>query len=288
MSSAEGHLAVPSTDASRHRARPIRVCHGAPAPSSGKVRPVVSIITICYNADRFLEQTIRSVIDQSYPNLEYIIVDGASRDRTLDIIRKYDEKITEWISEPDEGIADAMNKGLTRVSGDLVLFLHADDYLIDETVIERAVARMVDRYDIYAFNIKYSQSERTTLCRPHGLDWYVNFKTRLWHQAVFCRRALFEEIGGFDTSFHIAMDYEFFLRAHRQGTRLKRIEMPLSVMRDTGISSRSDWPSLRERFLEEKRVHRMHCPGPFMRGLYGLYWTLYLPYRRLRAGFGSS
>lgn len=248
----------------------------------------ITVITICYDAERFLDQTIRSVLAQSYPAIEYIIIDGASNDGTLDIIRKYDDSIAEWISEPDQGIANAMNKGLARASGELVLFLHADDYLIDETVVARAAERMTEAFDIYAFNIQFDKSGRTELLRPRGLDWRVNFKTGLWHQAVFCHRDLFHRIGDFDIGFRIAMDYEFFLRAYRSGARLQHIDLPLAVMRDTGISSRTDWPSLRQRFLEEKRVHRMHCPGPLMAAVYGLYWLSYLPYRRIRAMAGTS
>jgi glycosyltransferase involved in cell wall biosynthesis len=243
----------------------------------------ITVITVCYNAERFLEQTIRSVLSQSYPAIEYIIIDGASNDGTLDIIRKYDDSIAKWISEPDQGIADAMNKGLARASGELVLFLHADDYLIDETVLARAAARMTEAYDIYAFNIHFDRSGRVKLRRPRGLDWRVNFKLGMSHQGVLCRRALFERFGDFDTSFRIDMDYEFVLRVYRQGARMKCVDMPLAVMRDTGISSRTDWPGQRERFLEERRVHRMYCTGPLMRGVYELYWLLYLPYRRIKA-----
>ena len=111
----------------------------------------------------------------------------------------------------------------------------------------------------------------------------MNFKTGLLHQGVFCRRALFDEIGPFDTRFKIAMDYEFFLRAYRRGAKLKLIDLPLAVMRDTGVSSRTDWPSLRQRFLEEKRMQRKHGKGVLVRAIYFIYWVLYMPYRWMRA-----
>ena len=90
-------------------------------------KPKITIVTITYNAERYLEQTITSVIEQTYTNREYIVVDGNSSDGTLDIIKKYESEIDNWISEPDNGIADAMNKGIDLATGDYILFLHSDD-----------------------------------------------------------------------------------------------------------------------------------------------------------------
>jgi glycosyltransferase involved in cell wall biosynthesis len=98
----------------------------------------LSIVTISFNSEQYLEQTIRSVIGQSYANIEYVVVDGGSNDGTLDIIRKYDSEIDRWISEPDAGIADAMNKALSLTTGDFVYFLHSDDYLEGDDAIEKA------------------------------------------------------------------------------------------------------------------------------------------------------
>lgn len=254
----------------------------AEVPGPGGV-PTITVITVCYDAETYIEQTIQSVIAQSYPEIEYIIVDGASTDGTLGIIEKYAGKITKWISEPDQGIADAMNKGLALASGDLILFLHADDYLVDPGVLDAAVSQMTGDWGIYAFDLNFDRSGTFHRRRPRPFDWRMNFKTGLLHQGVFCRRALFDEIGPFDTQFKIAMDYEFFLRACRRGAKLKLIDLPLAVMRDSGVSSRTDWPSLRQRFLEEKRIHFRYCRSFFMRGMYQLYWAVYLPYRRLRA-----
>ena len=256
----------------------------AEVPGPGGV-PTITVITVCYDAEKYIEQTIQSVITQSYPEIEYIIVDGASTDGTLGIIEKYGEKIAKRISEPDQGIADAMNKGLALASGDLILLLHADDYLIEPGVLDAAVSQMTGDWGICAFDLYFDRSGTFHRRRPRPFDWRMNFKTGLLHQGVFCRRALFDEIGPFDTRFKIAMDYEFFLRAYRRGAKLKLIDLPLAVMRDTGVGSRTDWPSLRQRFLEEKRVQRKHCKGPLMRGMYFIYWMLYMPYRWVRAAF---
>lgn len=244
-------------------------------------RPKISVITITYNSERFLRQTIESVIAQSYSPIEYIIIDGASTDGSIDIIRRYESHLTAWISERDGGIAEAMNKGALRATGDLVLFLHSDDYLTHDQVIEEVVATMQDGYEIYAASVEFAGDTLSTLLRPRGLNWKVNFKTGLLHQGVFCRRDLFSRVGAFDVKFKIAMDYDFFLRAFRQGAQVQIIDSVLSVMRNTGISSRRDWPSLAGRFSEERAVHRKNCPGYLLAVLYRVYWALYLPYRRV-------
>ena len=111
----------------------------------------------------------------------------------------------------------------------------------------------------------------------------INVKLGMCHQGLVCRRWLFEDVGLFDPGLKIDMDYDLFWRAYRRGKTLKAAEETLAVMRDTGVSSRTDWPSLRQRFLEENRVHYTHCRGPLMRGRYFKYWMLYMPYRLMRA-----
>lgn len=142
---------------------------------------------------------------------------------------------------------------------------------------------MLDEHDIYAFDIFFSRSGELDLRRPRGFDWRINVKFGMCHQGLVCRRRLFEDIGIFDPGLKTNMDYELFLRAYRRGAKLKLIDLPLAVMRDSGVSSRTDWASLRQRFLEEKRVQRKHCKGPLMRAMYFIYWMLYMPYRHISA-----
>ncbi len=245
-------------------------------------KPKMTIITVSCNAEAFIEHTIRSVAAQTYPNIEYIVIDGASTDGTLDVIKKHEDEITKWTSEPDRGIADAMNKGWMMASGDFVLFLHADDYLIDDSIIESAVQHMLGDHDIYAFGVYFSRNGRFEYRYSKGFDWHTNRRIGMCHQGMVCRRDLFEEVGPFDTSFKIAMDYDFLLRAYRRDKSLKVIDMPLAVMRDTGISSRTDWPSRRELLLEMKSVHYKSCNGLLMRVVYFLFWQAYFPYWRLQ------
>jgi len=244
--------------------------------------PKITIITVCFNAEKYIEQTIQSVISQKNCDLEHVIIDGASTDKTLQIIKQYESQITRWISEPDKGIADAMNKGVALATGEYILFLHADDYLADNHAISSAVRQMSSDADIFAFDVLYKtkakQIRKST--KPFGVRTY--FKTPVMHQGAFCKKILFQQLGGFNTDLTIAMDYEFFYKAYQQGAVMEVHHHVLSVMRDTGISSRQDWPSLKRRFMEEKRVHSKYIPSFSMKVIYAAYWALYLPYRKMR------
>jgi len=247
--------------------------------------PLISIITITLNSEKYLEQTIQSVVKQSYKNKEYIVIDGASTDSTVDIIKNHASQINKWISESDKGIADAMNKGLKVATGDYILFLHSDDYLADENALEEASQFMGQKQDMFLFNLYFLDNDNKTLSRPRGLSWWMNFKTGVLHQSCICSKNLFEKLGYFDTNFKIAMDYDFFLRAYRSGIKTKYIDLPLSVMRKTGISSRLDWPYLTKRFSEEREIQLKNCNSLIMKSAYRIYWPTYLAYRLARLSF---
>lgn len=240
--------------------------------------PLISIVTVCLNAEQHLEQTIRSVLEQTWQRVEYIIVDGGSTDGTLAILHRYRDRIDRIISEADEGIADAMNKGLALATGDYVLFLQADDYLRSPDSLERAL-QTADGADLIACNVEFGRS--FILHRPRGFTFWLNFKG-LPHQGILCRRDLLNALNGFDRRFRVCMDYDFLLRACRRGARLVKSPVTLTVMRDTGISSRGEWLDLKNRFNEERMAHENNCPSVLMGLLYRLYWFLYLPYRRAR------
>ncbi|MDH5525501.1 MAG: glycosyltransferase, partial [Desulfobulbaceae bacterium] len=162
------------------------------------------------NSAAYLEQTIDSVARQNYPNIEYIVVDGGSTDRTIDIIKKHEAQIDKWISEPDHGIADAMNKGLAMASGDYILFLHSDDYLVGESAISNASQHLTHGKDIVFCSIYLEKNGTQRPHRPRGFNWWMNFKSGVYHQSAICARSLFFKIGPFDKGFRIAMAYAFF------------------------------------------------------------------------------
>jgi len=245
-------------------------------------KPFISIITVTLNSKQYLEDTIKSVINQTYPFIEYIIVDGQSTDGTLDIIKKYQPYITRWISEVDSGITEAMNKGITMASGEFILFLHSDDYLVEKNSIKKAVNFMEGNEDIFAFTVIFSQKNSTYKIIPRKWNWFVNLKIPFCHQGVFCRKQLFNELGLFDTRFSIDADYDFLLRVYKKKYQVKTIDYSIATMRDTGISSRKDWYSLKKRFAEEKQVHYKNSHSFLSKMIYFLYWQLYLPYRYLR------
>lgn len=242
----------------------------------------ISIITISYNSVKYIEQTIQSVVSQTWLDKEYIVVDGGSTDGTVDIIKRYADKIDHWVSEPDHGIADAMNKGLALASGDFVIFLHSDDYFVDENSLSAAAQFLSGEYDIFLFNIYLSRNGRRRLYRPRGFNWWMNFKTGVYHQSAICAKALFEKTGNFDTLFNIGMDYDLFLRAYRLGLKASKKDSVLTVMRLEGISSLCDPESLLTRFGEERRIHFKHCSSILMRLIYYLFWSLYPIYRKCK------
>ena len=242
----------------------------------------ISIITVCKNADIYIEQTIQSIIDQTYTNIEYIIIDGGSTDNTLRIINKYKERITHFLSEKDNGIADAMNKGINLASGDYLLFINADDYLFNEKVIEEIQEHITDKLDLYLFQVLATYSggiERKMLIRAP--DWVTNFKMGACHQGQLISSHLFDNNGLYDTSFKICMDYDFILRAYRKNLRARVVNKLIAVMRQTGVSARTDWLGLSERFSEERKAHIKNSPGCLWSLIYSGYWFFYILYRKI-------
>lgn len=247
---------------------------------SGISSPKFTVITITYNVEEHLQHTIKSLVSQVYKDFEFIVIDGGSNDDTLTIIQNHQDIISKWISEPDDGISDAMNKGLSLASGEWIFFLHADDYLLDPESLEKVYPYLQEDCDILSFRLYYEKNQKIIETKPPRWDWTMLFKTGLYHQAVFCRKQLFERIGIFDKGLKIAMDYDFFLRAYLAKSKVLLCPEFISVMRKTGISSRLDWPSLKHRFAEEQKIHYHYANGLFMRLIYSVYWALYVPYRR--------
>lgn len=242
--------------------------------------PTISIITVAYNSERHLSQTIASVASQSFTDREFIVVDGRSTDGTPEIVRRERLQVDRFLSEPDRGIADAMNKGLRLAEGDYVLFLHSDDYLLGPDSLADVAPHLADSQAIVAFRLFYeAENGERVLPRRPKLNWRINFKMSLDHQAVFCRSSVLRDLGGFDPTLKIAMDYDFFLRAYRRGIKAASHDLPIAVMRKTGISSRLDRGGLLDRLREEKRVHLRHADTVIWKAIYGAYWLAYPIYR---------
>jgi glycosyltransferase involved in cell wall biosynthesis len=181
----------------------------------------ISIITVCFNSDQTIRNTIESVLSQAYSDIEYIIVDGSSTDRTVNIIKQFKPLFKgrmNWISEPDKGLYDAMNKGIAVATGEVVAFLHSDDLYFDENVISK-VAEVFsnDSVDVvYGDTCFFSGSNVTKTLRRYRSD-KLSSGNLAWgkmpaHPAIFIRRRIYDEVGYFETDFEIAADYEFLCR----------------------------------------------------------------------------
>jgi glycosyltransferase involved in cell wall biosynthesis len=241
----------------------------------------ITIITICYNSEKYIRQCIESVIAQRYKNIEYIIIDGCSTDNTLQILYEYSDRISKIISEEDSGISDAMNKGIRCANGQYILFLHSDDFLLSSDSIACAVKKIDINSDINAFSILFGSKKKFKKLKSRKFNLLTFFKMPIRHQGAFCKKSLFEKIGSFDDKLKINMDYDFFLRAYNRHASLKCFDMPLSFMRDTGISSKKDWYNLEKRFMEERKIHYKNTNNKYMKFIYSLYWLFYKKYRYL-------
>lgn len=247
------------------------------------VSPAISVVTACLNSCQYIAQTLDSVAGQLNIDCEHVVADGGSADGTQAIIASRIRPGGRWVSGPDTGIADAMNKGLALARGEWLLFLQSDDFLHGPDVLARACEFLTPELDVCGFPVRFGSEDRSSIIQPRGGGPWLNFKTGLNHQGTFIRRSLFERLGGYDTSFRIAMDYEFFLRARRARARFRCFDSPvISLMRDTGVSSQRDWPSLRKRLAEEERIHRKFQTTA-LRPFYAVWWALYPRYRRILA-----
>jgi glycosyltransferase involved in cell wall biosynthesis len=216
--------------------------------------PAISVITVCFNAADFIEQTIQSVLSQTYPALEYLIIDGGSTDGTLDIIRRYESRLAYWHSRPDRGVANAFNLGLDQAHGEWLLYLNADDLLLKPTVIESMAAYLSRHQDadvVFGQIISLTREKDPKplpLCQIGGHPWrWREFRrvNRIPHQAAFTRREYFDRVGHFDETFRIAMDYDHFLRA-RENLRAQFVPLVLVGMRAGGVCGRDIVDSLAE------------------------------------------
>lgn len=169
----------------------------------------ISIITICYNSDRFIEKTIKSVTNQSYRNFEYIIVDGHSKDNTINIIKQYEDKVTKWISEPDRGIYDAMNKGIKMATGDWIIFMNSGDNFVDNNVLSSIFDKAVDEKTLIIYgNVINDWGTYKEYKKAYPLKT-ISYRMPFCHQAAFVRRAVLIE-NQFDLSYKYAADYNQF------------------------------------------------------------------------------
>ncbi|GGC06847.1 hypothetical protein GCM10011352_36360 [Marinobacterium zhoushanense] len=204
--------------------------------SGGK--PVISIITIVYNGEKNIAETISSVIEQSYEYIEYIVVDGASTDNTINIIKSYEDHIDLWISEKDGGVSDAFNKGISLASGDYIQMLNCGDILLSRYEIESIIPYLDT--EVVCFQYKTDTGKIAPVYEDFSKkrnDVYSAIKkARVSHQATFVRSDVFQNIGKYDLNYKIRMDFDFFFRAQRVYD-FSYHNKPIVFYRTDGISS---------------------------------------------------
>ena len=221
-----------------------------------KQYPLISVITVSYNAVSTIEDTILSVINQTYTNIEYIIIDGGSADGTVGIIEKYVDRISYWVSEPDKGIYDAMNKGIQMASGDIVGILNSDDLFFDSNVLGDIVQAFDSKIEAVCGNLYFVKFDDTdSIVRTWKGSPYHSFN-KGWHPAhptFYVRRSVYQKYGIFDTSFSVSADFELMLRfIEKYRIRTKYLDRYMIKMRVGGESTRS----LKNIFRGNKNIMR--------------------------------
>jgi glycosyltransferase involved in cell wall biosynthesis len=206
----------------------------------------ISVITVSHNSISTIPDTIKSVLAQTYPNIEYIIIDGSSTDGTIDSINFFGKSISKFVSEPDKGIYDAINKGIKLATGDIIGILNSDDFFYDNNIIERvAVAFGENEIDAVFGDVQFVDPEKTSkIIRYYSSKNFNPAKFKFGfmpaHPSFYVKRELFEKLGYYTTDYKIAADYELLIRfLYVNQIKYKYIEMPFVSMRTGGVSNKS-------------------------------------------------
>lgn len=212
--------------------------------------PLVSIVTVVYNGFNTLEKTIESVLGQTYPNIEYIIIDGGSTDGTLEIIKKYEDQIAFWSSEPDKGIYDAMNKGLKKATGEWIGIINSDDWY-DLNAVDNLVLKVNEHPDAHIvhgnLNV-FNQSMNVDLQRPLSNINLLNETMAVLHPTVFVKRMVYDEQGGFNDKFKLCADWDLMRRFFLANLNFVFIDKVMANFSLGGASNGFGKTHLRERW----------------------------------------
>lgn len=201
----------------------------------------ISVVTVTFNCDDFIEATIKSVICQTYSNIEYIIIDGGSTDRTIDIIEKYKNKIANFVSEPDNGMYDALNKGLALATGDLINFCNSDDLFYAPNIIQKVVdSYIMENFDCCYGHAVFIDSEENFLSDHYSLPfrkrYIITLGSFFMQPSFFWKRDIMLKSGLFDLNYKIASDRDFIGRILLNSKRVFRIPEKLVKFRKHGES----------------------------------------------------
>jgi glycosyltransferase involved in cell wall biosynthesis len=219
------------------------------------MKPVLSVITVVYNNVRDIERTMQSVINQTYEAIEYIVIDGASTDGTLEVIKRYESRIARLISEKDKGIYDAMNKGLKLATGDYVIFMNSGDEFYAPDTVQKVFAA-ADDADIYYGETEMVNDERQSLGRrrhaaPKKFTWRsFKYGMSVSHQAIYIKRSLTEP---YDLAYQLSADIDWIIRAAKKAKKIVKVDGYVAKYLVGGMSKAKHRQSLLERFDIMKR-----------------------------------
>jgi glycosyltransferase involved in cell wall biosynthesis len=215
----------------------------------------ISIVTVCFNSEATIFETLRSVADQTYPDVEHVIIDGASHDNTLALVQQHGTHVSKIVSESDTGIYDAMNKGMSCAGGEIIGFLNSDDFYADTTVLEKVAVAFEDESVEACFaDLVYLTPDTNRVVRYwKSKPFVIGDFAKGWcpaHPTFYIRRSALQRLGGFDESFKMANDVEFMMRYLEQG-RVKSVYIPhvLVHMRLGGASNQS-WSNVWKQNIE--------------------------------------
>lgn len=212
--------------------------------------PVVSIITVVYNSEAYIERTIASILSQTYPNIEHVILDGSSKDNTLSIIRKFDSKIAFWKSEKDNGIYDAMNKAQLLATGEYIMFLNSGDEFSSNDVLAKAFEKSKTA-DVYYGDTQITDESGVLLYNrrlrpPQKLKWTdFRYGMLVCHQSIIIKREL---SATYNTKYRIAADIDWAIRSVRNAKEIVNVNLPISKFMEGGMSSIHHRKGLQERY----------------------------------------
>jgi glycosyltransferase involved in cell wall biosynthesis len=203
--------------------------------------PLITVVTVVFNGEAHLQQAMQSVVNQPYDHIEYIVIDGGSTDGTIDIIRQYENRLASWSSEPDQGIYDAMNKGIAKASGEFIGFLNADDWYEPGIIPEVAkqITHSPSENRVIYFNYYWWDEELSSETRtPRQCDLKYWKGMSILHQTMFVQTSVYKQLGPYSQEYRFASDYDYFVRMINAGVRFEKIDRYGVNFRKGGTSTK--------------------------------------------------
>lgn len=200
-----------------------------------KPNPLITVVTVCYNSVDMIEKTLKSVIEQSYSNKEYVVIDGASTDRTKKIVERYIDSIDFFMSEPDNGIYHAMNKAVGVAKGEWIIFMNAGDVFVDNAVLEKVSYSLSATIDVLYGDILTSRNTELVL-KEAPSEIKSMHRMPFCHQAVFTRTSLLRSFP-FDEKYKMSADFKLYKQLNRENATFRRLPLPITIYDRTGLSN---------------------------------------------------